>query len=208
MEAQTKQYLIVTAFGVSLFAALFNLATVLSFLGQLFRLILPIVAGAILAIFINVPMNGIKKRIERCTKKMKKQPSDKLIQVISFALALLCILLVLALVLTLLIPEIVRSVQSIYEQIKAQIPELLTLLDAHNINAAWQDELLAEINLDKVMQGISNGFDKILTNVADVFSSTVSIAATAGFAVIICVYIILGKERLCRHTPKSWCVHI
>lgn len=202
METKTKQYLIVTVVGVGLLAALFNLSTVLNILGEGFRLVLPIIAGAILAIFINVPVNGIEKRLVRRFKKMKKQPSDKLIHILSFAIALVCILLVLVLILTLVVPEVVRSAQGLYVQIKSHIPGWLAYLDNQNINAAWLEEMLAEINLDKVMQSMSDSMDVILTNVVGTLSAAVNIVITAAFAIIISIYIILGKERLCGHARK------
>ena len=54
MENRTKQYLLVTAAGVALFAALMNFSVVLRALGGMFELGLPILAGSILALFINV----------------------------------------------------------------------------------------------------------------------------------------------------------
>ena len=62
MEPKTKQYLLVTVVGVTLFVALLRLSTVLAFAAELVDLVLPILAGGILALFINVPMSGLEKR--------------------------------------------------------------------------------------------------------------------------------------------------
>ena len=58
MEPKTKQYLLITVVGVTLFVALLRLSSVLTFAAQLVDLVLPILAGGILALFINVPMTG------------------------------------------------------------------------------------------------------------------------------------------------------
>ena len=58
MEPKTKQHLLITVAGVTLFVALLRLSSVLAFAAQLVDLILPILAGGILALFINVPMTG------------------------------------------------------------------------------------------------------------------------------------------------------
>ena len=63
MEPKTKQYLLVTVVGVTLFVALLRLSTVLAFAAELVDLVLPILAGGILALFINVPMSGLEKRL-------------------------------------------------------------------------------------------------------------------------------------------------
>ena len=65
MEPKTKQYLLITVVGVTLFVALLRLSSVLAFAAQLVDLVLPILAGGILALFINVPMTGLEKRLKR-----------------------------------------------------------------------------------------------------------------------------------------------
>lgn len=199
MENRTKQNLIVTAFGVCLFAALFHLSEVLGFLGQVFQIIKPIAVGAVLAFFIHVPMNGIEKRLMRLFQKAKKPPQAKHIHILSFLLALLCIGLVLTLVLTLLVPEVVRSARSLYAQLQILLPQWIAWLDSQGAGASGIEEFLADLDLDRMLEGLSNGLDAVLLNVADALSSTVSLMVTAGFALIISFYITLSKERLCRH---------
>lgn len=202
MEAKTKQYLLVTVIGVSLFAALMNLPVVLAFAGKIISLILPVIVGAILALFINVPLSGIEKRLKRLFDKGRKKPSDKQLHIISFILTILCILFVLTLVLTLLVPEIVRSSQRLYIQLEAKIPEWLVYLESHNVNARWLEELSADIDLEHIMQNISGSIDSFLMNIANVLSSTISNVIMAAFSIVISIYMTLGKERVCRHARK------
>ena len=151
MDHKFRQNLLLIAFGVCLFAALFNLTAVLGFLRGIFRVLLPVIAGAILALFLNVPVTGIAKRLERLFSRRKKAPSGKLIQVLSFIMAMTAVLLVLSLVVILLVPQLVRSVQSIYEQLKIKIPEWIEFLDNPDLEEAWLNKLISNINLDKVM---------------------------------------------------------
>ena len=202
METKTKQYLLVTVIGVSLFVALMNLPAVLTFAGNVISLILPVIVGAILALFINVPLSGIEKRLKLLLDKAKRKPSDKQLHMISFIITILCVLFVLMLVLTLLVPEIIRSSQRLYIQLEAKIPEWLVYLENHSANALWLEELLADIDLEHIMQNISGTVDSLLLNVANALSSTISIVITAAFSIIISIYITLGKERVCRHARK------
>ena len=199
---KTKQYLFVTVVGVSLFAALMNLSVVLEAMGKLVVLVFPIIAGSILALFINVPMNGIKKQIKKIFHKMRKQPPDKLVHILSFFLTLCAVFLVLFVVLTLLLPEIIQSTKNLYGQIKTDIPQWLAYLDAQQINAEWLEELLSEIDEEQIMQHITQGVNILLPNMVNALTSTVSGLMTTAFAVIISVYMTLGKERVCRHARK------
>lgn len=77
MEPKTKQSLLVTVVGVTLFVALLRLSDVLTFAAKLIDLVLPILAGGILALFINVPMTGLEKRLNRLFGKAKSSPRRK-----------------------------------------------------------------------------------------------------------------------------------
>ena len=103
MRSNTKQALLVTLVGVTLFVALLRLSDVLAFAAQLVDLVLPILAGGILALFLSVPMAGLEKRLGRLFAKARKQPSGKALHLLSFLLTLLGVVLVLVLALTLLI---------------------------------------------------------------------------------------------------------
>ncbi len=60
MDSNTKRSLLVTVVGVTLFVALLRFSDVLAFAARLVDLALPILAGGILALFINVPMTGLE----------------------------------------------------------------------------------------------------------------------------------------------------
>ena len=75
MEPRTKQNLMVTVIGVSLFVALMNLGTVLSYLGKVVSIVMPVIVGGILALFIHVPMKGIENRLLKLFERKKKCPS-------------------------------------------------------------------------------------------------------------------------------------
>ncbi len=205
---KTKQYLFVTVVGVSLFAALMNLPAVLEAAEELVSLVLPIIVGSILALFINVPMNGIKKRLKKVFHGSKKQPPDKLIHILSFILTLCLVFLILVAVLTLLIPEIIRSSRNLYDQIKTDIPQWLAYLDTQQINAEWLEELLSDIDEKQMMGHITQGVDALLPNVVNALTSTVSGLMTAAFSVIISIYMTLGKERVYRHARKLVCAYL
>ena len=174
MEPKTKQYLLVTVVGVTLFVALLRLSTVLAFAAELVDLILPILAGGILALFINVPMSGLEKRLKRLFRKARKQPSDKAIHLISFSITLLGVVLVLVLALTLLIPELVQSFHSLYLQIEANIPRWTAYLSAQNADTDWLMSWLEGINWEQLLHKITAGIDTVLINAVSAVSATVN----------------------------------
>lgn len=202
MDRKTKQNLFVTMMGISWFVALIKLPSVLAFAGRLVALMLPVIAGGILALFVSVPANGVERRLRRIWGKAKRQPSDKRIQSLSLLIVITGILFVFLLVLTLLIPEIIRSSQSVYEQVKAAIPGWFAYLNGQELDTLWLEDILSDLDLEKLMQSFSNGVDVLFSNVMNALSFTVNMIGTAAFAVIIGIYMLLEKERLGRHARK------
>lgn len=202
MEKKTKQNLLIVIIGVCLFAALMNLHVVFHFMEEIMGIILPVIVGGILALFINVPMTGIEKRIRKMLKKRKKQPSDKCFRIISFILTFVCIALVLTLVFTLLIPELVRSMKGLYLLVEERLPQWIDYLESLDTEAEWLEEVLAGINLEKFVQSIGSGANLFFEGVMSTVSSAASVVVTTSFGLIIGIYLTLGKEQVCRHARK------
>lgn len=195
MEPKTKQSLLVTVVGVTLFVALLRLSDVLAFAAKLIDLVLPILAGGILALFINVPMTGLEKRLNRLFGKAKKQPSAKAIHLLSFFI-------------TLLIPELVQSFHSLYVQIEANIPRWTAYLNAQDADMGWLMNWLEGINWEQLLHKVTASIDTVLVNAVGAVSATVNIAITASFALIISVYMSLSTESLGHQARTLVCAYL
>ena len=206
---KTKQYLLITVVGVTSFcgaAAVF--LPFWHFAAQLVDLVLPILAGGILALFINVPMTGLEKRLKRLFCKAKKQPSDKALHLLSFFITLLGVVLVLVLALTLLIPELVQSFHSLYVQIEANIPRWTAYLSAQDADMGWLMSWLEGIDWEQLLRRVTDSIDTVLVNAVGAVSATVNIVVTASFALIISVYMSVGSESLCHHARTLICAYL
>lgn len=208
MEKKTKQNLLIIVVGVGLFAVLMNLNVILQFVNSVINIILPIIAGGILALFINVPMTGIEKCLRKMLKKRKKQPPDNFYHRTSFILTFICIIFVLTLVFTLLIPELVSSMKGLYLLVEAHLPQWIDYLENINPDSEWLEEFLADVDLENIVKNISNAIDSLVVNAVESLSSTVNIVVTAAFAIIISIYMSLEKNGLCRHAKKLTCAYL
>lgn len=202
MDKRMKQNLLLVMAGVGLFAALMNFSAVLLFLGEVMEIILPVIVGGILALFVNVPMAGIEKRIRRIFEGKKKKPSDSFCRAASFILTLACILLVFTLVFTLLIPELASSVKGLYLLVEARLPQWIQYLESLDPNAQWLEDILAGIDLEKMAQSLGTGANLFFERVVSTVSSAASVLVTASFGLIISIYLVLGKEEICGHVRK------
>ena len=208
MDSNTKRSLLVTVVGVTLFVALLRFSDVLAFAARLVDLVLPILAGGILALFINVPMTGLEKRLKQLFRKAKKQPPDKTLRLLSFFITLVGIVLVLVLALTLLVPELVKSFHSLYQQIESNIPRWTAYLSAQDADMGWLMHWLEGINWEQLLHKAADSIDKVLVNAVGAVSATVNVIVTASFALIISVYLSLGTESLGRQAHTLVCAYL
>lgn len=119
-------------------------------------------------------------------------------------MTLICVGLVLTLVLTLLVPELIRSAQSLYVQIEDKI----AYISAMDFEAEWLDKLVTDVDWDSILKNAAEHAEVVVKNVVGALSSTVGIVVTAAFALIISVYMSLSKEELCRHARKFVCAYL
>ncbi len=200
MDKKTKNTLYIIAFGVILFAVAMNFSDILPLLGKVVSLVMPVIVGGIIAIFINVPVSAIKNNLKKLFKKAKREPSENAYQILSFILTVIIAALVVFVVFTMVIPAISESVKSLYYQIQERIPVILEYLKSHDIDYKWFEETIAGINLDNIIKRISDTLGTVIGGVANAVSSTINVAATTVFSIIIAIYATLDKNRVVRHT--------
>lgn len=200
MDKKMKQALWITITGVVLFSILTNLEIAGNILGNVISLVMPIIIGGILSIFINVPVTGVEKILRKIFRKSKKQMPDKLYHGISYLMTVILILLIIALVFVWVIPQISVSIKDLYYKIEQRIPVWVDYMMSHNIDYKWLENMFAEMNVEKMLENISNSAFSFLGGIVNAVSSTISFAFTAIFSIIVSIYTILGKEHISRHS--------
>lgn len=202
MDKKLKQNLILVICGALIFAILMNFSSVISIASTLLSLMMPVIVGAILALFISVPVCGTEKIIRKIFVKRKHKPSVKTILITSFIFTIICILLAITLVTAFIVPALLQSVQSIYSIAEKRIPDLLQyllkFLSERGISTEWISKIISKIDLEGLMKNVSSYLTSFLSSFIGVISSTVNITISFVFAVIIAIYMVLDKKHLCR----------
>ena len=207
MEPKTKQSLLVTVVGVTLFVALLRLSDVLAFAAKLIDLILPI-CGRHSGAFYQRAHDRSGKAAEPPVRQGQKAALGESIHLLSFFITLLGVVLVLVLALTLLIPELVQSFHSLYVQIEANIPRWTAYLNAQDADMGWLMNWLEGINWEQLLHKVTASIDTVLVNAVGAVSATVNIAITASFALIISVYMSLSTESLGHQARTLVCAYL
>ena len=212
MDKKTRQNLLLIACGVAMFAAVTNLNIIKDFLGWLGGLLLPVLAGLVLAFVLSVPMNGIRRGLERLFSKAKRKPGSGALNALSLVLTYLCLVLVIALVGLVAVPEIVNSVKSISTTVKEKWPEWMAVLRSWNVDTdainSAVDQALAGLDFGKLLQSALSGAGSVLGSAVSVATTTISGVTTAVFTIIIGSYVLLDKDDLKRQSKMLIYAHL
>ena len=196
MDKKTKNYMLLIAFAVLIYAAAMHLGAVLGFLGKLVSLVLPLIIGLVLAFVLSVPMSGFEKLLNKLFKGIKSAAKDKFINVLSFLLTLSSVLLLAVLVVTMLIPELASSVKGVVELIQHELPKWLTLLNSYNIDTQHINEWINSINLESFLATLTGSAGFVLDSVLNISTTIVSVVVNAGLGLVIMVYVLLSRKTL------------
>lgn len=202
MDKKTKNYMLLIAFAVVIYAAATNFGAVLAFLGKLVSLVLPLIIGLILAFVLSVPMNGFENLLGKLFKGTKSATKEKLITVLSFLLTVTSVLLLAILVVTMLIPKLVDSVWGVVELIQQELPKWLTLLNSYNIDTQQINEWLNSINMEGLIDTLTGSAGFVLDSVLNISTTIVSVVINGGLGLVIMVYVLLSRKTLKRQCRR------
>lgn len=216
MSKRMKNGMLLVAFGVALYACLNHLGSVIDFFQTVSRLLLPIIAGMILAFVLNVPVRGFEKLYTRLFHKLNvKEDTIRRIPLVMLSLlsTLICIVLIVVLVSTMVIPQLINSVRSVYLMIQSRIPQWISFLSSYGFDTSWittalSSFSLSQINIEHIVQSILSGAGNFLNSALGIASSTISVLINCAFSLVIALYILLGKKNLGRQCHKLLYAHI
>lgn len=213
MSKRMKNYMLLVAFGVALYACLNNLGSVIGFFRTIGGLLLPIISGMIVAFVLNVPVRGFENLYSRLFLKLKVKPKNSPLVMISLLSTLVCIVLIVVLVSTMVIPQLITSVRSVYMTIQTRSPQWLAFLSEYGIDTTWITQQLSslslsQINIEHIVQSVLAGAGNFLNSALGIASSTISVIINCFFALVIALYILLSKKTLGRQCKKLLYVHL
>lgn len=208
--------MLLIAFGVVLYACLNHLGSVIAFFKTVTGLLIPIIAGMIIAFVLNVPVRGFEKLYVRLFHKLKIKDDtiDRIpVVLISLLSTLLCIVLIVMLISTMVIPQLITSVRSVYLMIQARIPQWISVLSEYGFDTSWittavSSFSLSQINIEHIVQSILSGAGNFLSSALGIASSTISVLINCAFSLVIALYILLGKQNLGRQCHKLLYAHV
>lgn len=209
-----RHHFLLVLFGVVLFLALKHLRTIFDFIDKAFDMVTPIFWGFLVAFILNVPMRAIEKLIDKIRNKKKKEDEEvkpmnlKLKRTISFTCTILLLLAVLSIIGIVVVPKMAESVVSIYNLVTTKMPDIVKLLEEHNIDANIITEWINNFDIKKIVDFLSQKDLDLLDIVYKFVGSTISGIVSFGITLVIAVYALLGKEKLVNGARRLVKVHL
>lgn len=201
MDKKFRQQLILVAFGVALFAGLNNLNYVVGFFSLCVEMLTPVLAGLLLAFVLSVPMNGIARRLRQRFPRLGEHGID----IISLVLTMLLVIALLAIVCVTAIPQLISSVTSVAELIRAQWPSWVASLQSYGVDTSGLTALAEQVSLPdwkSALEKVLSGAGVVIGSVVSFAGTTVSRLANACIALVIMFYVLLGRRELGKQTRR------
>lgn len=163
------------------------------FLWQIVKILYPFIAGFIIAFLLYKPSRWLEELFLRSKKKLVRRISRP----VSVAIVYVVIFSVLALVITFAIPSLVRGIVNFASHLPEYYQSVIDYLYQLNLPGDWMAKLNVEDNLKQLTDFIVSKINmESISQYAKGIASAASSVVSSILAVIVSVYMLLGRESL------------
>ena len=184
------------AFAVGLYALINHLRFIGSVFHFLTNLLEPLIVGAILAFFLNVPMRGLEKLFFRLQTKRRWKVRERANEVVSLILTYVGGFLLIFLVMYIVIPQLVETIPGIVSSAESAWPKLMAFLQSHNINTQQLEQLFSNFDLGPLLTKVWENYAQIIQTSLTAVSTVTSVLTVAITGFVISIYILSNKKKL------------
>lgn len=191
MDRRLKTNILTILIGAAALLVVLHWNELLGIIGQFFGMILPVIAGVIIAFVLNVPIRGFERLLLRLEGGGKHHMKEKTRRCVSLVLTLLALVLILVLVINILVPNLADTVRNLAALVKANLPRALDMLEEYNIDTKWISDYIKDLDVNTVLSGITSSSGSI----AGVLSATVGKLVSGVLGFIVALYIAIDQKR-------------
>ncbi len=195
--------------GLILFVAVIILiimysGSVLAGMSLVLHILIPFVAGGIIAFVINIPLRAIENKLFR---RWKGKSAKKLKRPVSIILSIVFIVTILTFVLRTVVPKLQETVMLLAYQLPIFVRQTIDQLEklaASNPQILEQVRELESIKIDwnAILSGVGDflttGMTNVLSSAFSVASSIIMGVINAFVAIVFAIYLLTQKENLAR----------
>lgn len=184
------------AFGVILYAVVMNLNKVASSLSWVLSVCSSIILGLIIALILDVPMNGFQLLLGKLDRK--KRLSDRRIRGISLLLAVIAVPILLFVLLRFIVPQFVSAVTNVIAIVQANEAKIGAFIEEIGLESEFILSKLQELG-DWLSSNITAIAGTAVTTVVGMFSSVADVV----LAIILAIYLLADKKAIRRRAFRT-----
>ena len=198
-----KKWTRIIFLGILLYWALFNLKTVGNILSTIVSILFPLILGAFIALILNVPMRFFEGKFKGKGKNGKVTTFERVLAII---LSIVIIIFVITLVINLIVPELLKVVRLLINNIPYYRQELNNLFYKLQTNYTEFDftnlQKTLNMSLDSIKDTLINNLPNLMSSSFKIVKGVFSGIAQTFIALVFAFYILTGKDKLKIKTTK------
>ena len=194
---------------VALYVGLNHLGVIFGALGWVYNIFEPLLIGALLALILNTPMRAIAGLLCKINGKMKRKMGSRLIDILALTLTFVFAALIIYIVGGTVIPQVVKSAESMFQTVQNNINSLVVYLDKINnpeIDTTSIEKFLSEIDISGMIAKLTDNAGNIVNTMFNTALSSATSIVTGLFkaisAVVFAIYILANKKPLAKQAKK------
>ena len=203
-----RTILFIITFAVALYTAAQNLRAIYQAVGSVWGVFSVVITGLAIAFVLNVPLKLFEERVFYGLSEDRRAVVRRLRRPLSIVCALLVTLGAVVILFLVLLPRLMETLVVVADNLPGYIDQFIS----------WVEDLLARFNLqsgdltdieidwagaiDSFLNGIIDRFDDIIGTATNVGTSVVGALVDALFSLIIAIYVLADKERVCAFTRR------
>ena len=203
-----RTILFIITFAVALYTAAQNLRAIYQAVCSVWGVFSVVITGLAIAFVLNVPLKLFEERVFYGLSEDRRAVVRRLRRPLSIVCALLVTLGAVVILFLVLLPQLMETLVVVADNLPGYIDQFIS----------WVEDLLARFNLqsgdltdieidwagaiDSFLNGIIDRFDDIIGTATNVGTSVVGALVDALFSLIIAIYVLADKERVCAFTRR------
>lgn len=153
-DKSLKNSLLLVIVGVTLLVALQHLNLVAGALGMMIGLVMPLIAGGIIAFILNVPMNFLEKKIEWLSTRYGWRVLRRGKSALSLIATLVLVVLAVSFVGRVIFPNMAESIKSIAAIVNENYQSWIALAESYGLDMSGVKAWIVNFDWEKLLQGL------------------------------------------------------
>ncbi len=195
-DSRLKENIILIVLGVTLLVALLNLKAVANAAGILIGLIMPLIAGGVIAFVLNVPMNFFERKMDWISDRYRLKLLSRFRTALSLVITLILFIVAVSFIGNVIFPNMVESGKKIAEIVKDNYRSWITIAEGYGLDMSSVSLWMENFDWDSIITRLKENSGEILSTAGQAATSVFGVVANILFGSVFAIYILLNKKKL------------